>query len=77
MQPTPVFLPGKFHGQRSLAGYCSWGHEESDRTERLSTHLFLRGKLGLYSDNDTVGKRLTQPLQVLMHYDLSGLIYVK
>ena len=46
-------------------------------TERLSTHLFLRGKLGLYSDNDTVGKRLTQPLQVLMHYDLSGLIYVK
>ena len=25
-QPTPVFLPGKFHGQRSLAGYTSWGH---------------------------------------------------
>ena len=24
-QSTPVFLPGKFHGQRSLAGYCSWG----------------------------------------------------
>ena len=28
--PTPVFLPGKFHGQRSLAGYGPWGHKESD-----------------------------------------------
>ena len=25
-QPTPVFLPGKFHGQRSLAGYSPWDH---------------------------------------------------
>ena len=24
-QPTPVFLPGKFHGQRSLEGYSPWG----------------------------------------------------
>ena len=28
--PTPLFLPGEFHGQRSLAGYSSWGHKESD-----------------------------------------------
>ena len=34
--PTPVFLPGKCHGQRSLAGYSPWGHTESDMTERLS-----------------------------------------
>ena len=27
-QPTPVFLPEKFHGQRSLAGYSPWGHKE-------------------------------------------------
>ena len=26
-QPTPVFLPGKFHGQRSLAGYGPWGSQ--------------------------------------------------
>ena len=26
-QPTPVFLPGEFHGQRSLAGYSLWGHK--------------------------------------------------
>ena len=37
-QPTPIFLPGKFHGQRSLAFYSSWGHKELDMTERLSTH---------------------------------------
>ena len=27
-QPTPVFLPGKSHGQRSLAAYSPWGHKE-------------------------------------------------
>ena len=32
-QPTPVFLPGEFHGQRNLAGYSPWGHKESDTTE--------------------------------------------
>ena len=35
--PTPVFLPGEFHGQRSLAGYSQWGHKESDTTEQLTT----------------------------------------
>ena len=38
-QPTPVFLPGEFHGLRSLAGYNPWGHKELDMTERLTqTH---------------------------------------
>ena len=32
-QPTLVFLLGKSHGQRSLAGYSPWGHKELDRTE--------------------------------------------
>ena len=32
-QSIPVFFPGEFHGQRSLAGYCSWGRKESDMTE--------------------------------------------
>ena len=31
--PTPVFLPGEFHGQRSLAGYNPWGCKELDMTE--------------------------------------------
>ena len=38
-QPTPVFLPGEFHGQRSLVNYSPWGREESDMTERL-THTY-------------------------------------
>ena len=33
MATTPVFLPGKSHGQRSLAGYSPQGHKESDTTE--------------------------------------------
>ena len=33
--PTPVLLPGKFHGWKSLVGYSPWGHKESDMTERL------------------------------------------
>ena len=32
-QPTPVFLPGESHGQRTLAGYSPWGHKELDTTE--------------------------------------------
>ena len=37
--PTPVFLPGKFHGQRSLACYSPWSHRESATTEWLSTAI--------------------------------------
>ena len=37
-QCTPVFLPGKFHGQKSLAGYNPWGLKETDMTERTHTH---------------------------------------
>ena len=32
--PTPVLLPGKSHGRKSLVGYSPWGREESDTTER-------------------------------------------
>ena len=34
--PTPLFLPGEFHGQRNLAGYSPWGCRELDRT--LAAH---------------------------------------
>ena len=39
-QPTPLFLPGKSHGQRSLAGYTPWGHKELDTAEQLSMHKY-------------------------------------
>ena len=35
-KPTPVFLPGKSQGQKSLVGYSPWGHTESDMTDRLT-----------------------------------------
>src|SRR5574337_447713 len=40
-QPTPVLLPGKSHGRRSLLGCSPWGHEESDTTEQLHFHFSL------------------------------------
>ena len=41
-QSTPVFLPGEFHGQRSLAGYSPWVRKELDTTEQLThTEDFL------------------------------------
>ena len=39
--PTPVLLPGKSHGRRSLVGCRPWGYEESDMTERLLFHFSL------------------------------------
>ena len=37
-QPTPVFLPGKFNGQRSLADWSPWGHKDLDIAEHTHTH---------------------------------------
>ena len=39
LQPTPVFLPGESHGQRSLAGYGPWGLKELDMTEAAEHKL--------------------------------------
>ena len=42
-QPTPVLLPGKSHGWRSLVGYSPWGHKEMDSTEQFHfTSVALR-----------------------------------
>ena len=40
-QPTPVLLPGKFYGWRSLVGYSPWGSKELDMTEQLHFHFSL------------------------------------
>ena len=39
-QPMPAFLPGKSHGQKSLACYSPWSHKESNMSERLTLPLF-------------------------------------
>ena len=51
--PTPVLLPGKSHGWRSLVGYSLWGRWESDTTERLHFHFSLL----------CIGERNGNPLQ--------------
>ena len=51
--PTPVLLPGKSHGQRSLVGCSPWGHEKSDTTEWLHFHFSL----------SCIGKGNGNPLQ--------------
>ena len=51
-QPTPVFLPGKFHGQRSLASYSPWGRKESDTAEHSLTHSLTRlVETGLFKES--------------------------
>ena len=44
-QRTPVFLSGKSHGRRALAGYTTWGHKESDTTKQLTYTQALEHKL--------------------------------
>ena len=48
-QPAPVFLPGKFHGQRSLAGYCPWGLKESETTKWLNIWKWEKKQLRFLS----------------------------
>ena len=50
MQPTPVFLPGEVHGQRSLAGYSPWGCEELDVTEATEhTYVHMLQKFSCFA----------------------------
>ena len=44
--PTPLFLPGEFHGQRSLVGKGPWGLKELDLTTWQTLHCFVRGDEG-------------------------------
>ena len=53
-QPTPVFLPGESHGQRSLVGYSRWGRKESDMTERLHSLTYGNFTFNLFRDHQTV-----------------------
>ena len=61
-QPTPVFMPGKVHGKRSLEGYNPWVHQELDMTEH--NHNKYLGSLikvnGDYSRGE--GQSLSKPI---------------
>ena len=54
-QPTPVFLPGKSHGQRSLTGYNPQGHKEwntTEATQNSTAQLSLKRDIGHFSMNN-------------------------
>ena len=48
-KPTPVFLPGESHGQRSLVGYSPWGCKELDTTELLSAYTYTHTHTNTHS----------------------------
>ena len=52
-QPTPVFLPGEFHGWWNLVGYSPWGRKELDTTERLHFHSHFRPLQSFIYENVT------------------------
>ena len=73
--PTPVVLPGEFHGQRSLSSYSSWGHKESDVSERPTLSLFhaikelisttyLEGSLKFLKENFFKYERIYKDIEV-------------
>ena len=64
-QPTPVFLPGESHGQRSLAGHSPWGHKESDTIEWLNKNRQVLPSPGLSCSGD-------EPLQDIILQPVSG-----
>ena len=61
-QPTLVFLPGKSHGQRSLAGCSPWGLKELDMTERL--HFHFQTMVGVMK---IMGPPSKHPVHALLH----------
>ena len=67
-QPTPVFLPGKSHGPRSLVGYSPWGHKESDMTEQFHFHLQT-----VVEVVKIMVTSLKSPIHVLLHSVVSTL----
>ena len=57
--PTPVLLPGKSHGRRSLVGCSPWGHKESDMTEQLNYSKPKLQKLAIFPAPQRPAKTLT------------------
>ena len=60
-QPTPVFLPGKSHGWRSMGGYSPWGHQESDTNQRLHFLPFSLQRHARLNHQPLVGNSISSP----------------
>ena len=66
-QPTPVFLPEKYHGLSSMAGYSPWDHKEWNITEWLSTHADLQNHIYLFFC-DLISKELFRLLKEIIFF---------
>ena len=67
-RPTPVFLPGKFYGQRSLVGYSPWGCKESEMTEWLNMHSCVtRRPICLYKFKSNTNSVILQNVPGVPH----------
>ena len=62
---TLVFLPGKFHGQRTLEGYGPWGCKELNMTQQLKQHFDLTG-LGSGQGSITLSRQYSQSRETLV-----------
>ena len=61
-QSTPVFLPGKSHGQRHLAGYSWWGHKELDTAEHTHAHTLNKTNKAIQICRETEHKEVLMDL---------------
>jgi len=71
-QPTPVFLPGEFHGQRNLVGYSPWGLKESDTTEQVLDDGKTKPSVSLFFNISFIYLLIWLPLSSLQHMDFSS-----
>ena len=67
-QPTPVFLPGESHGQRSLAGYSPWGRRESDTQSCIHINNY-----GIYNEQDAA-KYFSHNMCNPLHSPMKGML---
>ena len=71
-KPTPVLLPGKFHGQRSLEGHSPWGHKVLDTTEcahtHTHTHTHIQNAWHTLLFQEIIGQLLFQEILVSVTY---------
>ena len=63
-QPTPVFLPGEYHGHRSLVGYSPWDHKELNTTEHIYWSLYCLWYINIYLYNILKYKYIYREIQI-------------
>ena len=69
-QPTPVFLPGESHGQRSLVGYSPWGCKQSDTTQWLNKYKTVAKNFPKTSSVDVFTHWKSKPLWPVLFFPM-------